>query len=439
MSHVRDLLAQGRDELSVTQRRRVDAHLATCGVCRELQADLARSDRLLSVREPDVQVPHFDPLQRSRERATPFVLAGLGSIALLAILVLAPVLGTMSERGAGPTLTGLPAPTEHTTPSPAPSAPAGFVTHESPILGYRLTLPNRYRRTESSLTPGAPELLGREIYTTLTASEEREECGRRGGDMPPPSLATYLYVEAYRTGGGATAADWASSRPRIVRSMVEPAVIDGRDAARVVEEGATYLYVIHANDRMYVLTPAMWPTPHAMNDIAATFRAITPQPYPSPTATTVAPRDAAAALGRTLADAFGQRDTDAIARLITPRCSIGVWSVVEPVQPGSESCCVLNSAVAPFIEALRARIARGDLSVTVDPSVQVQTDGGGERFFVLSEWREPDRVTRIDLFLEDVEGRWYWVAAAHHYQRADLINGICVRYGSPWVPTTASC
>jgi hypothetical protein len=439
MSHVRDLLARGRDELNVTQRRHVDAHLATCGDCRELQADLARSDRLLSVREPDVPVPQLHRLQRSRERATPLLLAGVGAIALLAILVLAPVLGMMTERSAGPTPTGLPAPTERLSPSPAPSAPAGFTTHESPILGYRLTLPNAYRRTASSLSPGHPELLGRDAYTSLTETEEREECLRDGGGIPSRAAAAYLYVEAYRNVAGTSAVEWARSRPGNARS-VEPATIDGREAARVVERGATSLYVIRANDRIYVLTPTIFPTQHPLDDIAASFRAITPQPFPTPTAPSqTPPRDAARALGGTLANAFAARDTDAIARLITPSCSIAVWAVVEPVQLGSESCCVLNRAVAPFLQALRDRFTSGNLSVTVDPEVQVRDEGGRERFFVRSEWREPDRMTQIDLYLEEVDGQWRWVAATHHYQRADLVRGICVPYRSPWVSTTGSC
>jgi hypothetical protein len=77
--------------------------------------------------------------------------------------------------------------------------------------------------------------------------------------------------------------------------------------------------------------------------------------------------------------------------------------------------------------------------VTVDPEVQVRDEGGRERFFVRSEWREPDRMTQIDLYLEEVDGQWRWVAATHHYQRADLVRGICVPYRSPWVSTTGSC
>jgi hypothetical protein len=166
---------------------------------------------------------------------------------------------------------------------------------------------------------------------------------------------------------------------------------------------------------------------------------ITPQPFPTPTAAAQTPRDAARALGGTLANAFAARDTDAVARLITPNCSIAVWTVVEPVQLGSESCCVLNRAVSPFIQALRDRFTSGNLSVTVDPDVQVRAEGGRERFFVRSEWRESDRMIQIDLYLEEVDGQWRWVAAMHHYQRANLINGNCVPYRSPWVSTTGSC
>src|SRR5207237_9495646 len=80
MTHVADLLARDRPELSLTERRELDAHLASCGRCRDLQSDLAATDRLLRGREPDVTSPPFDRALHPRERAMPFVLATAGAL-----------------------------------------------------------------------------------------------------------------------------------------------------------------------------------------------------------------------------------------------------------------------------------------------------------------------------------------------------------------------
>lgn len=61
---------------------------------------------------------------------------------------------------------------------------------------------------------------------------------------------------------------------------VEPATIDGRAAARLVQMGMTTTYVIGANDRIYLLALATSPSQHRISDIAATFRALTLQPLP---------------------------------------------------------------------------------------------------------------------------------------------------------------
>jgi len=50
--HIDELLARARDgELSFTQRRTLDAHLATCPRCATLARQLERNDVLLATRE----------------------------------------------------------------------------------------------------------------------------------------------------------------------------------------------------------------------------------------------------------------------------------------------------------------------------------------------------------------------------------------------------
>lgn len=340
---------------------------------------------------------------------------------------------------ASPTATTPVGPVASATATTGPAA--GWVRHESPILGYRIDLPAAYRRVRSSLISGQ-DALGIDHYTFLTEAQEREECDTDAGDIPRRSIAAHLYVHAYRNGDRLSAVQWASASPRSTHHTVEPLTIDGREAAKLVQQGRVTSYVIAANDRIYLLSPDTWPTEHPLDEIAASFRAIAPQPFPSatPTAAPAAAREAARETARRLAQAFAARDADAIARLITTACSIGVWSVVEPPQPGVDSCCVLNRAVRPFLQALREHFASG-LTVTVDPQVEVEVEGEGatrnERSFVRSDWREAERTVRIDLFLREVDGEWRWVGARHHYPRA--VFGTCAMYRSPWGPRNASC
>lgn len=330
------------------------------------------------------------------------------------------------------------APTATASPSASPSS--GLVTYESPILGHRITLPAAYRRVGSTIVTGQ-ELLGRDTYTLLTAAEERAECLTDKHDIPSPSSAAYLFIEAYRSLAGLSPVEWVNT-PRTqggfvmsTHQTVESVTIDGRPAARLanVSAGGTSAYVMGANERMYVITPTMWPAPHRLDGVAATFRAIETQPFPTPTASPQVPGDGARQLGQALATAFAARDANAIGSLITTQCSIGFSAVVEPLQAGGYNCCVVNAAVEPFMQRLRDRFAAGDLTVTVDPAVQVIPQGS----FVRSTWRYPDQTVRIDLNFREVDGRWEWIGALHHYQRAELINS-CVRYGTPWVPPNSS-
>jgi len=57
---------------------------------------------------------------------------------------------------------------------------------------------------------------------------------------------------------------------------------------------------------------------------------------------------------------------------------------------------------------------------------------------VRSEWREPDRTTQFDLYLDPIDGQWVWTAAQPHFLRTQVVNG-CIPYRSPWVDGNASC
>jgi hypothetical protein len=319
-------------------------------------------------------------------------------------------------------------------PAAVPSARATQVapgTFENKVLGYRITLPVNYRLARSVVIRGQPELLGLDDFTTTTEAQEKAACMQDRGDIPTASDGEGLGMWAYRNVGGVGPAEWVRSRPESTHRTIEPATVGGYEAVRLVQQGEVQLFVIRANDRMYVLSPSLWPTQQPLATIAQSFVAIAPAPFPTPTPVpSLAPRDAAAAYVRDLAAAFAAKDADAVGRLIGARCWIGVGAVVG----GSSTGGALNRSVALFVAGLRDRFAAGDLTVTVDPLVQVRTDRGGA-FFAVSQWKEPDRTVRIDLDLAELDGQWLWIGATHYYPA--LIGRGCIPYRSPWVsPST---
>jgi hypothetical protein len=317
------------------------------------------------------------------------------------------------------------------TPTPLPtsrSAPE-LVTHENPILGYRITLPNARRRSAAGLVAGSEEVLGYDLYTARTEAADREACLRDAGGMPRLDGEPDLNIGAARNPAGLSAEAWATTprfpgaQPMSTHMLVERTTIDGRETVRLVRDQQTNhettAYVVRANDRMYTIrfesdSIPSW-LPGWLDDIAATFRVIQPLPFPTATPPpSIAPLDAARDVGQRLSRAFAARDVDAIAGLITPQCAL---STVPWTPPGVGVDGSIR-AVVPFLDALRATFARGGLTVVVDPEVQVQVEGTGafrnELLFVRSDWTASGLTMRIDLYLREIEGRPYWTMARYY-------------------------
>lgn len=223
----------------------------------------------------------------------------------VAVLALACGTPAATTTASSPVVTAAPTPTNpvpSATATASPTARAGFATHESAILGYRITMPDPYRRLSFVVNSGSAETLGSETYTRRTELEERELCLRSQGGVPPREWETDVVILTYRNVDNVTAAQFAST-PRVpgaqafsANRTMERVTIDGRDAIRLVWEptkgGETAGYVIPANARMYVLMPPVSSLPSQLpkgwvDDIATTFRAIAPQPAPSPTVSPV--------------------------------------------------------------------------------------------------------------------------------------------------------
>ena len=322
-----------------------------------------------------------------------------------------------------------------TAATPTPTSSTAIFVGENAVLGYRITLPATYRRSGSTLFRGDLELLGRDSYTFRTEAQERADCLIDLGDIPPPSAAEYLGVEAYRNPAGLTAADWARAHPQFSsQRTVEATTVGGRDAARVTQLGDVHAYVIAANTRMYAITPYFWPTPHDLDRIAASFQATTPAAIPSPIPSP-SPRGAADATATALAAAFSARDSDAVA-LLLPSCHFGFSATIGGVPQGS----AVNRSVALFTQALRDRFADRAFAVRVDATLQPRREAAGagnEFFFVRSQWIEADRTTQIELDIGQFDGDWRWFSARHYYDR--LTDRGCIPYRSPWVASIQGC
>src|SRR5438552_9276441 len=163
------------------------------------------------------------------------VLAVLAIVAALALLYVLRA-GTLQEPAAvaPPTLTSgavaTASPTASPSPTGAPSAsPLPPGTFENKVLGYRITLPVRYRLVASRVTPGLPPYLGSDTYTPQTEKQERERCLSDSGDV---GFLTYaredITVGAYRNLNGLSAEQWA--QPLSTHMKVVPTTINGLEA-----------------------------------------------------------------------------------------------------------------------------------------------------------------------------------------------------------------
>ncbi len=314
---------------------------------------------------------------------------------------------------------------------PDPSATA-FVTapgtFENRILGYRITLPVAYRLLHSSINAGQLEQLGSDAFSVSTVAEQRADClSNEGGGIGSALKGEPVNVAVIGNVRALSVVQWATDSPWGRLHTVEAVTVGGYEAARLVQQGIARTYVISANDRMYVLSHLNSPSSQRLADIAASFRALPPAPFPTAPPAQIA-RDAASTLGQRLAQAFAAKDANAVAGLMTDcRISAGENIGGRPLGTGG-----LSRSSSAFIAALRDRFAKGDLTVTVDPEVQVQAVTG--QFFVRSEWKEPDRTTPIDLFLRELDGRWQWTSAIHYYP--SLVGSGCIPYRSPWAASS---
>jgi hypothetical protein len=321
-----------------------------------------------------------------------------------------------------------PAPPPSQAPSAPPSPPRSPATYTNTTLAYGITLPAGYRPSScQSWVDARTDLIGVDFFTPLSESEELD---LNVGDIPPAARASDFHVAVQRESGGRSVVEWARAQPINTGASVEATTIRGREAAKITSSDRIggVSFAIRANDRIYVVDTDIrregFDSAAFLAPIAASFTPISPGPLPTPY--TKAPRDAAQELATALAKAFSERDAAGVA-IRMRGCTLGMYAMVEPPEPNN-TCCVLNRAIFPFIEALRPALAGGTVTVVVDPVIRSTVQGGHEQFFAVSQWTENGKTRQIDLLFDERGGRWYWSGAVHHFQRAD--GSVC--YGRMW-------
>jgi hypothetical protein len=303
---------------------------------------------------------------------------------------------------------------------------ADGVTHENPILGYRITLPSAIRRAEAHVI-AAGDALGLDRFTYRTEAQESAACvsdagGQIGADQLPDIL-----VDASLNPSGLSAEAWATTprspfpgaQPFSTHMLVERTTVGGREAVRLVRDQAqnheSTWYVIRGDDRMFTIyrpadsIPSRLPS-GVFDAIGTSLRVVAAAPRPTPTPAPATPFAERARLqAEQLARAFAARDADALDQLITPTCWLGTVPIVPPGTGVGGS----TRAVVPLLAMLREQFGRG-LTVSVDPTIQTQVDGTGvgrtDSLFVRSTWTVPSGATRMNLFLSDIDGRVYWTS-----------------------------
>jgi hypothetical protein len=322
-----------------------------------------------------------------------------------------------------PSLSGRPSSTSLNTASAVASPSASSGMYSNATLGYRVVLPASYRL--SSCGPWVDfgmDRMGADYFTTLSDRAERE---LNVGGIPPRERASDFSVSAHRNADGKSAVEWARAQPGNRDSTVGAITIGGREAARIVSNDRTrnVSFAVRADGRIYSVAThigqAGVDTEPLLTAVAASLEPIALGPFPTPS--TKAPREAAQAVATAVATAFRQRDAAAVS-LQMHGCLIGMHAVIDPPQPDN-TCCVLNRSTLSFIEALRPAFASGGVTLVVDPTVQAASEGGRERFFVVSRWTEDGNTRQVDLFVDQISGQWLWSGAVHHFPRGEVCYG----------------
>jgi hypothetical protein len=315
-----------------------------------------------------------------------------------------------------------PTPTTGSTPSPATPTPsptgASGGTVENVYLGYRVTLPEPWRRSVclSTLARENPSLLGHDLFTVLSERQEYES--PPSGTNPGGAWQWATAVEANRNPDRLSGMEWirqgrAGESPS---QRVDAATVAGVPAAKLTD-GARYplAYFVGVADRMYVIayTGGEGPKPpgsttQSFEAIVRSFAPFDPRPLPAATSMPAQPPPAALQLADSLSAAFARADAEAFAPLIVPTC----WFTHAYYQ--SEG---VASTRERLIADLRENFAAG-LQVAVEARPIRTNPPMQGTYWLWSTWRRAGQADQnVQLVLSELDGRWYWSGAFYNAPR----------------------
>jgi hypothetical protein len=321
---------------------------------------------------------------------------------LVIVVFLAAACGSRAESpGIAPSAGISTPPIATTAPATArPNPTAGPGVYTSLALGYQIQLPEGWRRSACGSSAEPEHLPAVEAFTSVGVDEEVHT------DMGANNPGLSVQVEDNAT--NQTALQWLRSGRlgSSVYDKYETMPFDGKtDAARTVhtENGVALVtaIVVSARARMYAImraaptNAALQAQTNVMNSVhilgdaelaAANAALVTPSAAPARSADEVAD---------TIARAFAQKDSGALAAVAHP-C----------LQQGNENAGPTARPASAFLAALGKAFASG-LVVTVQP--RPITSQSATNASVRGTWRDAGQTQRNAIFmLTKAGGTWYW-------------------------------
>lgn len=338
----------------------------------------------------------------SRGALIAVVVAAAAAIVIAAIVLLPRL--DQTAVAPSPSASASPSGSPSTSPTPSPTATqsatatAASGRFTNAVLGYSIQLLPSWRRTpclsSSGVSPGSPDTLGIDTFTSVPAAEESH--GDTGAFFDTVS------VRVERNPSRLTAETWANS-PRMGSSQgqrIEPATLGGRPGVRTVSEVLqTETTIAAVDDLMYMVGFTVRPTDPLVGAMRAIVASFTFVPRTAAPAATARPARSAEAVADGLAAGFANKDVAALVSLMGDCLLSGV-----------EGGGFGSFAPEFFARTLRDQFAAGS-TVIVRPRPIESAPGyaTGPSFSVATTWTDPGQAPRrVDLIIAADGALHYW-------------------------------
>lgn len=331
---------------------------------------------------------------------------------LVVAFVIAAACTTAVTPAPSPTSTATPAPTGTATasatrspttsrspePSPRPDPTAGPGTYTSVALGYRVTIPAGWYRSEcvSGVFPGGDS-------SEIFFKGDPKDVGGTDTGFTQDSLG--IRVEA---ANGMTPIEWVDSGKMgfFNGSHYVRTTFDGKEAAaRVVDStGKAVAYIVAARDRMYALSPGLHQQPSAATEAEVdafmrSFHILSDTELADARATIASPSPAPERSAEDVADAlakgFSAKDTSALAAVAAPCLTHGI----------EQAGAAFRTTDATLADMQRSFASGLTVTLQARPLVDQTADYAAIR----GRWTDPNGTQKdVTLMIRKRDGTWEW-------------------------------